>query len=91
MAGSGSAFRKERDELEDAWRKRVEEALHKYRQATQRYSKLLANQPDGVAPEPGSPLAQARCAQSEALQEYTRLLRIFSDLVLLGKPPDVLE
>lgn len=89
MASHGSVPHRERAELEDAWRRRLDEALELYRAATARCEQLLAGQPDGRPPEPDSPLSNARRAQTEALQEYSRVLRIFSDLVIHGKfPPD---
>jgi hypothetical protein len=87
MAGQGFGSRR-RQELEMVWRRHLEEALQIYRSATAEYERRLIGQPDGLAPEPGSPLARARRAQSEALREYARVLHIFSDLVIRGKPPD---
>jgi hypothetical protein len=88
MAARKSGFNRGHDQLEEAWRLRLEEALVAYRCATSEYEKLSARQQtNGRLPEPDSPLAQARSAQSDAFLEYTRILGVFSDLVIHGKLP----
>jgi len=77
-----------RHELEEAWRRRLEQTLHQYRGATTEYRKLLQEEPDGRPPSPDSALARARQAESEALMEYSRVLRIFTDLTIHGKSPE---
>jgi len=77
-----------RHELEEAWRLRVEEALQTYREATEEYRRVLREEPDGQPPDPESILARARQTESEALMEYSRLLRIFTDLTIHGKLPE---
>lgn len=74
-----------RRELEDTWRIRLEQAMSRYRAANQEYRALLESSPEGRPTSPESPLAQARQAESDALAEYTRVLRIFSDLTIYGK------
>ena len=49
---------------------------------------MLREEPDGRPPISGSALARAQQMESEALMEYSRVLRIFSDLTLRGKLPD---
>ena len=73
---------------EDSWRLRVEETQFRYREATDQYRKLLQEQPDGTPHDPNSALALARRAESEALAEYTRVLRIFTELAVNGKMPE---
>ena len=77
-----------RQELEESWRQRLEEKLRRYHTASEEYRRLLREEADGQCPLPDSPLACARRAESEALMEYSRVLRIFSDLTVHGKVPD---
>lgn len=77
-----------RHELEDAWRVRLEQNRRLYQDANTRYRGLLTEKPDGQPPSPESPLALARAAESEALMEYSRVLRIFNDLTVHGKLPN---
>jgi CheY-like chemotaxis protein len=76
-----------RRELEDLWRSKLEAARLRYNAATEEYRKLLKETPRGVAPGPGSPLALARQRESEALAEYARVLGVFTDLAVHGRPP----
>ena len=77
-----------RQMLEDSWRLRLEETHVHYRKATDQYRKLLQDQPDGRPHDPNGALALARQAESKALSEYTRVLRIFTDLTVKGKMPE---
>ena len=77
-----------RQMLEDSWRLRLEEAHIHYRKATDQYRKLLQNQPDGRPHDPNGALALARQAESEALAEYTRAQRVFTELTVNGKIPE---
>jgi hypothetical protein len=77
-----------RHTLEDCWRLRLEGTEAHYRKATERYRKLLREQPDGAALNPSGAVALARQAESEALAEYTRVLRIFTELTVNGKVQD---
>ena len=66
-----------REEAEESWRQRLDEAHNRYQIATARYR--------GQAPErqvhgQDDPLALARDAESETLAEYTRLLKIVTGL-----------
>jgi CheY-like chemotaxis protein len=74
-----------RRQLEDTWRLRVEQALQRYNEATTEYRRLLQEEPDGQPPSPDSGLARARQAESEALMEFSRICRIFTDLTIHGK------
>lgn len=74
--------------LEDSWRLRLEEAHVHYRRATDQYRKSLQDQPDGRLHNPSGALALARQAESEALAEYTRVLRVFTELTVNGKIPE---
>lgn len=77
-----------RQALEDSWRLRVEETQARYRKATEQYRRVLQEQPNGISHDPKGALALARQAQSEALAEYLRMLRAFTDLTVHGKVPE---
>ena len=77
-----------RQTLEDFWRTRVEEAQARYHKATEGYRRLLQEQPDGMSHDPKGTLAIARQAESEALAEYSRILRAFTELTVNGKVPE---
>jgi CheY-like chemotaxis protein len=77
-----------RHELDDTWRARLEESQRQYQNATNRYRKLLAEERDGQPPRADSPLTRARQAESAALMEYARVLRLFTDLTVQGKLPE---
>jgi hypothetical protein len=77
-----------RQMLEDSWRLRLEETQVHYRKATDQYRKLLQEQPDGRPHDPNGALALARQAASKALAEYTRVLRIFTEVTVNGKMPE---
>ena len=76
-----------RHELEDAWRLRAEQALQKYRAATDEYRRLLREDPSGFLHDQANTLSLARDNESQALLEYSRVLRIFTDLTLHGTIP----
>ena len=77
-----------RQELEDIWRSKLEQAHHRYQAATKEYRRLLAETPEGLPPGLDSALARARRAESEALAEYSQVLRVFSELTIHGKLPE---
>jgi hypothetical protein len=77
-----------RQELEDLWRSRLEETQVRYREATEQYRKLLQAQPDGRPLNPDAALALARHAKSQALADYMRVLRMFTELTVNGKMPE---
>ena len=76
-----------RRHLEEFWRKKLQAAQKNYEAATAEYRALLATQPHGAAGVTNNSLARARNAESEALAQYTRVLRIFSELTLHGRTP----
>ena len=77
-----------RQTLEDSWRLRLEETQARYQKATEDYRRLLQEQPDGALHDPKGALALARQAESEALGEYSRILRAFTELTVNGKVPE---
>lgn len=76
-----------REELVAAWRLKLEDAQRCYRSATQDYRRLLAKTPAGQRPGPDSELVRLRQHESEALAEYSRVLRTFTHLTLEGELP----
>ncbi len=81
-----------RDELEFLWRKRVSEARERYVSKTNVCKSLLAEGAESfpiTAPDPNGTLAlhQALQRESDALQEYMRVLNIFTALVFQGTMP----
>jgi CheY-like chemotaxis protein len=77
-----------RQELEETWRSKLEQAQLRYQAATHEYRRLLGETRDGLPPGPDSTVAQARRAESEALSEYSNVLRVFAELVVHGKLPE---
>ena len=77
-----------RQDVEEYWRRRLEESQVRYRKATEHYRKLLQEQPKGAPYNPNGALALARQAESQALADHTRLLRIFTQLTVYGQIPN---
>ena len=75
------------EELKESWRLKLQDAKSQYEAATAHYRAMLQQRPDGVPVTPDSALALARRAESEALAEYTRVLRVFIELTT-GKAPE---
>jgi hypothetical protein len=73
-----------RHELEEFWRLKLEESRARYQAATTYHRTLRNGQRERDSSEA---LARARQAESLALAEYTRLLRLFTDLTVHGKLP----
>ena len=74
-------------EVVDSWRLRLEETQDHYREAKKQYRESLQAQPDG-RPLCPSDLELARQAESRARVEFTRMLRIFTELTVHGKMPE---
>ena len=77
-----------RQELEESWRLKLQEAQNRYQVATREYRNVLQEQPEWLTPSADGPVVQTRQAESQALAEYTRVLRVFTDLTVHGKMPD---
>ena len=79
-----------RDELEDSWRARLENARTQHRLASEDFQKALQEQGSGLTLAPDEPYAVrlARQRESDARKEYMRVLRMFSDLVMHDKIPE---
>lgn len=71
-----------RKELEEHWRRWLEESQNKYVAATQEYRRLLQQELARETPSPDSSLAHAGQAKADALTEYSHVLRIFTDLTI---------
>jgi hypothetical protein len=77
-----------RRELENTWRERLdaaEKAYHRVRAEADAALKLCGCDATSAQIEA---LRQTQARESAALDEYMRVLRIFHDLVVAGKPPD---
>jgi hypothetical protein len=77
-----------RQDLENAWRVRFEMARERYQMASRQYRKLLDGRPEGLIPQHDAPLALAQHAESEALAEYTRILKLFTELTVHDQIPE---
>jgi hypothetical protein len=73
------------EELEESWRLKTDRAQKRYQAATERYKKLLKESQEGRSTADNR-LALVRHAQSAALDEYRRVLKIFGELTLNGSP-----
>jgi hypothetical protein len=76
-----------RRELEGSWRRKLDDAHLRYRTATARYRELLDMEPQGRLGSQDDPLVRAWHAESEAMAEYKRLLKVFAELTLHGRMP----
>jgi hypothetical protein len=77
-----------RRELEDLWSKRTTAAFIRYQEAKQAVRAACEIRADAPAPDSNCALQQALRAENAALDEYIRVLTIFTDLFVLGKIPD---
>lgn len=79
-----------RQQLEEFWRSKLEEASNRYRTANAEYTAMLDAQSDVAnrAPNATDVLMGARQAQTEALAEYMHALRTFTDLTEHHKAPE---
>jgi hypothetical protein len=77
-----------RQTVTDFWLGRLQEAYAGYQKATKHYRGLLQEQPDGTPSDLKGALALARQAESEALAEYPRILRTFTEFTVNGNVPE---
>ena len=83
-----------RQELQIEWGRRVTHARDRYKQHAAICTDLIAERlldfRNQHSPNPDGTLAfiQALRKESEALKEYTRVTRIYNDLLLHGTVPD---
>jgi hypothetical protein len=80
----------DRDKLEDLWRKRLTDAKLRLDSARNDVKEVQRDLPSDDIPAPDGRFAYSRAlrAESFALAEYKRVLRIFTDLTRNGKIPD---
>jgi len=73
----------------EIWRARLEESRVVYEQATAHFTAVLSEQKLRPIPATDGALAirQARLNESAAREEYMKVLKIFTDLVLSDKTP----
>lgn len=76
-------------DLEEEWHKRVQSAASRYREAARDFKTVRidfpiteANCPDGI-----TAIWQARRRELAALEDYLRVLRIYTDLIVHGVVP----
>jgi hypothetical protein len=79
-----------RRELEAAWQCRVERARAHYKEESKQLSiTIAAHEPlSELNPDGGFAIRRAIHKESEALREYSRVLKIFTDLVVRQVVPD---
>jgi uncharacterized NAD(P)/FAD-binding protein YdhS len=85
--------RPSRRELGAAWRQRVDRARSRYEEKLAIRRQMVGERlewPISLAPDPDGRFAlnQALKEESAARTEYMRLLRIFTELILHGTPPE---
>lgn len=73
--------------LEEAWRLKLDEARNRYNAVNQEYRRVIKETP-GAAGANFQSVWRARNAGTEALAEYSRVLRIFTQLTVEGKLPE---
>ena len=77
-----------REEFEKIWAAKVRAAQKRYAEASNEFRKVWAENFDAhLATDPALAIRQARQAESKALDEYMRVLKVFTDLVLHNKMP----
>ncbi|PWU05908.1 MAG: hypothetical protein C5B51_13565 [Terriglobia bacterium] len=80
----------ERQELENLWRGHLREARVRYEEASRLFRATWGEHFERrLTEDPTFAIQNARQAEVKALNEYVRVLKIFTDLVLHGKVPDV--
>jgi hypothetical protein len=73
-----------RQESEESWRQRLDEAYNLYQIASARYRWLLEKAPESSSADSMILLALAHNAESKTLAEYKRVLKIVTDLTVHG-------
>ena len=80
----------QRRAVEDLWRARLREARLRYEEASKAFRATFGEHFEHrLASDPTYAIQQARKTETQALAEYMRVLKIFTDLTVHGKmPPD---
>ena len=76
-----------RQDLEALWRERLNVARNNLQTARRVAEEVLAMRADLPAPDGTCAYRQAIHAESVTLKEYTRVLRVFTDLTIHGITP----
>jgi hypothetical protein len=77
-----------RHELERIWLEKVRQAQKQYAAALRQFKDVCGEELDvHLTSDPTLAIQKARQADMQALEEYMRVLKIFTDLVLRGKIP----
>ncbi len=79
----------ERSELCALWRARVQAAQEAYKSARNHQQALKDELPFLPVSDGGQALRNAVVAEMRALDEYAKVLRVFTDIAIRGKRPDV--
>lgn len=76
--------------MEDLWRCRLQQAQERHKLAVETARKVTLENTQRLSESPDSSLAlhQVHAQESAALEEYMRVLKIFTELVVNGKMPD---
>ena len=69
-------------ELEDVWRRQVENARTRYLEAVEQVKRLSEQSSPTDSPERGFDLVRAHRQEAAARREYTRVLEAFTQLVM---------
>jgi len=89
MADPPTHARRTLEEIESLWKERLQAVRERYDFAVAHLDKTLSEQKAGLLPTPDGSFAvrDARLKISRARSEYSRVLRVFADLVLYHKIP----
>ena len=76
-------------EMETTWLSKVQAAQRRYRVASAKYRRALEEHKQFSLPSPDGVFALRQAAQAEAaaLHQYTRTLKVFTDLIVDAKLP----
>lgn len=78
----------ERQRLEESWRSRLEQTRRRYDAARHVHRRLLAKAAKGTGLNLEGALERAAQEELEALDQYARVLQIFTDLTVHDKRPN---
>jgi hypothetical protein len=86
-----NAVNKSRAEMEAIWRERLSVCRVTYQKAQAEFQATfqehLNDIADGLSADPSFAIRQARQRETAALEEYMKVLRVFTDLFVYGKLP----
>ncbi len=81
-------MREDRVKLCEEWRKRVQAAQEAYKSARNHQQALKDELPFLPVSDGGQALRNAVVAEMHALDEYAKVLRVFTDIAIRGKRPN---